>query len=85
MTATVAPPTVGARPAPVLRGYRFELAKLFSQWRIRVLLLACWIVPAAFVAVVSLQSQLPTDTVFGRWMHASGWAGALVVLDFSRA
>jgi ABC-2 type transport system permease protein len=85
MTATVAPPPVGTRPAPVLRGYRFELVKLLSQWRIRVLLLACWIAPAAFVAAVSLQSTLPTDTVFGRWMHATGWAGALVVLDFSRS
>jgi ABC-2 type transport system permease protein len=85
MTATVAPPPVEARPAPVLRGYRFELVKLLSQWRIRVLLLACWIAPASFVAAVSVQSQLPADTVFGRWMHATGWAGALVVLDFSRS
>ncbi|GAB3979992.1 ABC transporter permease [Actinoallomurus acanthiterrae] len=85
MTATVAPPPVEARPAPVLRGYRFELVKLLSQWRIRVLLLACWIAPAGFVAAVSAQSQLPADTVFGRWMHATGWAGALVVLDFSRS
>jgi ABC-2 type transport system permease protein len=85
MTATVAPPQAEARPAPVLRGYRFELVKLVSQWRIRVLLLACWIAPAGFVAVVSGQSALPADTVFGRWMHATGWAGALVVLDFSRA
>jgi ABC-2 type transport system permease protein len=85
MTTTVAPPTAGARPAPVIRGYRFELAKLFSQWRIRVLLLACWIAPAGFVAVVSAQTALPADTVFGRWMNATGWAGALVVLDFSRS
>ncbi|MFL6056712.1 MAG: ABC transporter permease [Actinoallomurus sp.] len=83
MTATVAPPPVESRPAPVMRGYRFELVKLLSQWRIRLLLLACWIAPAAYVAVVSLQSMLPTDTVFGRWMHTSGWAGSLVVLDFS--
>ena len=83
MTATAAPPRVGAQSAPVMRGYRFELVKLLSQWRIRLLLLACWIAPAAYVAVVSLQSMLPTDTVFGRWMHATGWAGSLVVLDFS--
>jgi ABC-2 type transport system permease protein len=80
---TVTPPEGGARPAPLLPGYRFELVKLVSQWRIRVLLLACWLVPAAFVALVSLQSQLPTDTVFGRSMHATGWAGSLVVLVFS--
>jgi ABC-2 type transport system permease protein len=83
MTATVTQPRAGARPAPMMHGYRFELVKLLSQWRIRLLLGACWIAPAAFVAVVSLQSSLPADTVFGRWMNATGWAGSLVVLDFS--
>jgi ABC-2 type transport system permease protein len=83
MTATVAPPRVEAQPAPVLHGYRFELVKLLSQWRIRLLLLACWLAPAATVAVMSLQSTLPSDTVFGRSMHATGWAGSLVVLGFS--
>ncbi|MEV1179445.1 ABC transporter permease, partial [Nonomuraea sp. NPDC049784] len=83
MTSTVTEPRAGARPAPVLHGYRFELVKLLSQWRIRLLLLACWLAPAAFVAAVSLQSSLPTDTVFGRSMNATGWAGSLVVLDFA--
>lgn len=83
MTATVALPQVDARPAPVLQGYRFELVKLLSQWRIRLVLLACWIAPAAFAVVVSQQSALPVDTVFGRWMHATGWSGSLVVLGFS--
>ncbi|MET9249997.1 ABC transporter permease [Nonomuraea sp. NPDC003709] len=82
MTATVAEPRA-AGPAPLRNGYRFELVKLLSQWRIRLLLLVCWLGPAAFVAVVSLQSSLPTDTVFGRWMNATGWAGSLVVLDFA--
>ena len=72
-----------ARPAPLLRGYRFELAKLLSQWRVRILILLCWIAPGVFVAVVSQQSFLPSDTVFGRWMNATGWAGALVVLAFA--
>ena len=49
----------------------------------RLLILASWVVPAVFVAVVSQQSSLPSDTVFGRWMNATGWAGALVVLGFA--
>ncbi|WP_107068214.1 ABC transporter permease [Streptomyces sp. CT34] len=65
------------------RGYRFELVKLVSQWRIRLLVLACWIAPALFVAAVSQQSTLPVDTLFGRWMHATGWAGPLVMLGFA--
>lgn len=76
-------PQAEARPAPLLRGYRFELVKQLSQWRIRLLLAACWIAPAIFVAVVSAQTALPADTVFGRWMHATGWAGSLVILGFS--
>ncbi|MGW3625209.1 ABC transporter permease [Streptomyces sp. NPDC000880] len=84
MTATIADDNVATvRRVSVARGYRFELIKLVSQWRIRLLVLACWIAPAFFVAAVSLQSTLPTDTLFGRWMHATGWAGPLVMLGFA--
>ncbi|WP_329565488.1 ABC transporter permease [Streptomyces sp. NBC_01361] len=85
MTATIAagPAAASAARVSVTRGYRFELVKLVSQWRIRLLVLACWIAPALFVAAVSQQSSLPVDTLFGRWMHATGWAGSLVVLGFS--
>ncbi|AIJ23981.1 ABC transporter permease [Amycolatopsis methanolica] len=82
MTATVSD-APAAQPVPVLRGYHFELVKLTSQWRIRLLVLACWIAPAVFVAAVSLQSSLPVDTLFGRWMNATGWAGSLVMLGFA--
>ncbi|MFI5792326.1 ABC transporter permease [Streptomyces sp. NPDC051677] len=74
-----------AAPVSVPRAYRFELVKLVSQWRIRLLVLACWIAPALFVAAVSRQSTLPSDTLFGRWMHATGWAGPLVMLGFAGA
>jgi ABC-2 type transport system permease protein len=84
MTGTIARDHVAvARPVPVARAYRFELVKLVSQWRIRLLVLACWIAPALFVAAVSRQSSLPVDTLFGRWMHATGWAGPLVMLGFA--
>ncbi len=75
-----APPTT--RPAPLRNSYRFELVKLVSQWRTRILLVVCWLAPAGFVAVVGQQSSLPADTVFGRWMSQTGWAGPLVVLAF---
>jgi ABC-2 type transport system permease protein len=74
-----------ARPAPLSRGLRFELVKLVSQWRIRLVVLACWVAPGLFVAAVSRQSTLPVDTLFGRWMHATGWAGPLVLLGFAGA
>jgi ABC-2 type transport system permease protein len=82
-TAGAVAPTAGAGRVSVARGYRFELVKLVSQWRIRLLVLACWIAPALFVAGVSQQSTLPADTLFGRWMLTTGWAGPLVILGFS--
>jgi ABC-2 type transport system permease protein len=80
---TVALVAGASRPARTLPSYRFELLKLLSQWPVRILLIACWIAPGAFVAVVSRQSALPADTVFGRLMNSSGWSGALVVLAFA--
>jgi ABC-2 type transport system permease protein len=82
-TAAATLSRAGARPAPTWRGYRFELIKLIAQWPIRLALLACWLGPALLVAVISSQSSLPADTVFGRWMSQTGWAGALVALSFS--
>jgi ABC-2 type transport system permease protein len=81
--AAVALPRADARPAPLRRAYRFELVKLLAQWPIRLVLLACWLGPALLVAVISQQSSLPADTVFGRWLGQTGWAGPLVVLSFS--
>ena len=83
MTATLAAEAPVVRRVPVARVYRFELVKLLSQWRVRLLIIACWLAPAGFVAVVSRQASLPVDTLFGRSMHATGWAGSLVVLAFS--
>ncbi len=91
MTATITdapvaggrPEPAAVRPVPVSRAYRFELVKQFSPWRVRLLILACWIGPALFVVGVSKQSNLPSDTLFGRWMHSTGWAGPLVMLGFS--
>jgi ABC-2 type transport system permease protein len=89
MTASTAPAPVPALEAPaalrvpVARAYRFELVKLLAQWRLRVLIFLCWIGPAVTVVVVSGQKTLPSDTLFGREMQATGWAGALVVLVFA--
>jgi ABC-2 type transport system permease protein len=83
VTATIAPAGAPATRVSVARGYRFELVKLLAQWRVRVLIFLCWIGPALAVIAVSGQGTLPSDTLFGREMHATGWAGALVVLTFA--
>jgi ABC-2 type transport system permease protein len=82
-TGLAALPAAAVHGVPVRRAYRFELVKLLSQWRVRLLILAAWVAPAVVVGVISQQGSLPSDTVFGRWMHATGWAGSLVMLGFS--
>jgi ABC-2 type transport system permease protein len=84
VTAATAPGEVLVpRTVSVTRAYRFELVKLLAQWRLRILIGLCWIGPALAVIVVSGQGTLPSDTLFGREMRATGWAGALVVLSFA--
>ena len=72
-----------ARPVPVARAFSFELVKQFSPWRVRLLILICWLGPGLLVFAINQQSNLPSDTLFGRWMHTTGWAGPLVALGFS--
>jgi len=83
-TSTLDRPRSAAPPARVglSRVYRFELVKLLAQWRLRAVFLACLVVPGLYTAVLSSQTSLPADSVYGRWMNQSGWAGSLVVLVF---
>jgi ABC-2 type transport system permease protein len=82
MTASTVEAPVRVQPVALRRGYRFELVKLVSQWRLRLVFLACLLAPAVYTAVVSRQTSLPADAVYGRWMNQSGWAGSLVILVF---
>jgi ABC-2 type transport system permease protein len=71
----------GRRPgiAAVLRG---EVVKLAAQARTRYLLLGCLIGPPIVVAVFTGQ-QPPSDTIYGRHIHISGFAQALLILAFA--
>ncbi|MGH3348677.1 MAG: ABC transporter permease, partial [Nocardioides sp.] len=83
MTAITAAETpVRFKPVALGRGYRFELVKLVSQWRIRLVFVACLLAPAVYSAVISQQTSLPADAVYGRLMNQSGWAGSLAILVF---
>jgi len=82
MTATAVHTPVQMRPVALRHVYRFELVKLVSQWRLRLVFLSCLLAPAVYTAVVSQQTSLPADAVYGRLMNQSGWAGSLVILVF---
>jgi ABC-2 type transport system permease protein len=61
---------------------RWEIAKLAAQARARYLLLGCLLAPPVIVAVFAGQ-QPPTDTIYGRHIHQSGFADALLILAFA--
>lgn len=63
--------------------YRAEARKLRAQLSTRLLALACLLGPAAFALMLRVQSGLPADTIFGVWVHQSGYAVSLVVLGFA--
>jgi len=69
--------------ASVRNVYRVERRKLSSQLGIRLLALVCLLAPFVFGAILKIQSGSPTDTLYGVWVHSSGFALSLVVLAFA--
>jgi ABC-2 type transport system permease protein len=65
--------------------YRAERRKLATQLSTRLLALLCIIGPFAFAGVLKIQTGSPADTLFGVWVHQSGFALSLVVLSFCGA
>jgi ABC-2 type transport system permease protein len=76
--AAVAPRSTAARSV-----FRAERRKLSSQLAIRLLALVCVLAPFVFGAILKIQSGSPTDTLYGVWVHSSGFAQSLVVLGFA--
>src|ERR1043166_3052804 len=70
-----------------LRGVRavaiVECMKLVAQIGPRVVIGACIVSPFAFAIAMRVQTNLPTDTLFGRAVNESGFAVPLVVLGFA--
>ena len=81
MTATINATAAAPQRVALTRGYRFELVKLLSLWRVRLLLVASWLGPAVVVVAAAKQGMTPSDTVSGRWLHATVIAGAALVLS----
>jgi ABC-2 type transport system permease protein len=62
-----------------------EAYKLRHQPKVWATLAACVCAPFAFAVAMRLESILPSDTLFGRWVKVSGFAIPLVVLGFAGA
>jgi ABC-2 type transport system permease protein len=79
-----APVPVSRRRGSGIRAvYRVEIAKIASQLLPRAAVVACLVGPLAFAVFINTQSSVPADSLFGRWVHSSGFAIPLVVLGFA--
>lgn len=63
--------------------WKVELTKMAAQIRVRLVIPACVVAPVLFVVAESLQTAVPADTLYGRWVHESGFAVSLLILGFS--
>jgi ABC-2 type transport system permease protein len=59
-----------------------EMTKLAAQLKVRIVLAACILGPLLFVIAEAVQSAVPADTLFGQWVHESGFAVSLLILGF---
>jgi ABC-2 type transport system permease protein len=62
---------------------RWEITKLAAQARSRYTLLACVLGPIAIVLIFNGQQTTPSDTIYGRQIHTSGYAVPLFLLAFA--
>jgi ABC-2 type transport system permease protein len=80
-------PARAVRTVGVLRGaavsYGWEIRKLVAQWWIPTSIAVYLLAPFAFAVALKVQDTVPSDTLFGRWVHESGFAASLVVLSFA--
>ena len=59
-----------------------ETAKLARQLRVRMATAVCLIAPFLLVLAVRVQDSTPSDTLFGQWLHQSGFALPMVMVAF---
>jgi ABC-2 type transport system permease protein len=71
-----------ARRAGTAVAYRWEITKLAALLRTRAMLIGCLIAPPVIVLVLRGQTP-PADTLYGRYVHESGYAVPLLLLGFA--
>jgi ABC-2 type transport system permease protein len=86
-TAIAEPLVTEAAPVPRsapgwLVMWRVELTKLAAMLRVRAIFVACLVAPVLFVIAVKTSTFAPGDTIFGAYIHQSGFAFSLVLLNW---
>jgi len=89
MTTTVTAPSA-AVPLPTARreptlldAIRWEVSKLTAQARARWTLGVCLVAPILIVVLIDAQQRPPKDSLYGRYIHQSGFAVTLLILGFA--
>ena len=67
----------------IARVFTREVRKLLRLARVQAVLAVCVAAPFVVAAGLSVQGAVPADTLFGQWVHQSGFAVAMVILGFS--
>lgn len=80
---TSVPGAAPVRQPKVGTVFKVEIRKLAAQGRGRYSILACAVTPPLLVLVVRAQTSPPTDTLYGRHIHVSGYATPLLLLTFA--
>ena len=80
-----APPVHNAerRKPTLVDAIRWEMSKLGAQARARWTLLVCLVAPVLIVIAINAQQRPPKDSLYGRHIHESGLAVALLILGFA--
>jgi ABC-2 type transport system permease protein len=76
------PNTVRRRPT-LVDAIAWETSKLVAQMRARATLLFCLVAPILIVVILKGQQRPPKDSLFGRYIHESGFAVPLLMLGFA--
>ena len=61
----------------------FELSKLFKQKRAPLTLAFAAVAPILIVIILKGQQRPPKDSLFGRYIHQTGWSVPLLILGFA--
>ena len=77
------PPRARHRAPSLVDATWWELSKLTAQVRARATLLICLVAPVLIVVVINGQGRPPKDTLYGRYIHHSGFAVPLLMLGFA--
>jgi ABC-2 type transport system permease protein len=77
------PSTAGRGRGGVRLVWWWELRKLAAQRRTALTAMVCLVAPLAAAFVLDAQASVPKDTLYGRWVHTSGFAVSLLLLGFA--